>query len=175
MEDNSLKFRKAVFSDKEKIVEIYEQAKKFIRTLNIDQWQNNYPNPQSVNEDIEKGISFVAVSGGEIVATVAFDFCEEPTYNVIHEGHWLSSAQYAVIHRMAVSDNFRGKAVAKFVLQKCEEMCSKEQVYTIKIDTHKGNLVMQRFLKKNEFVYCGKIYLNCEGEKLRYAYQKLLK
>jgi hypothetical protein len=38
---------------------IFEDAKQFLRDNNIDQWQDNYPNPEVIQNDINSGTSYI--------------------------------------------------------------------------------------------------------------------
>ena len=42
----------------------------------------------------------------------------------------------------------------------------------LRIDTHRGNVVMRKMLEKNDFCYCGIIYLENGDE--RVAYERIL-
>ncbi|MGL5694237.1 MAG: GNAT family N-acetyltransferase, partial [Peptostreptococcaceae bacterium] len=139
----------------------------------IDQWQNGYPNNQSIESDIEKSESYVLEKHDEIIATAAISFNGESTYDEIHEGKWISNDPYAVIHRVAVSEDKKGNGVAGELFNKLEEICTKNNVYSIKIDTHRENKSMQRFLEKHGYKYCGVIYLLDKNE--RVAFEKNLK
>lgn len=48
-----MNFRLAEKSDLDKIMEIIEEAKDYLKTLGIDQWQNGYPNEEKILSDIE--------------------------------------------------------------------------------------------------------------------------
>ena len=52
-----------------------------------------------------------------------------------------------------------------------QRVCLENNIHSIKIDTHKENLSMQKLLKKNNFSYCGIIYL--ESKAPRVAFEKL--
>ena len=73
-----------------------------------------------------------------------------------------------MIHRIAVSDEARGKGAAGFIFAGCYE-----KYPNIKIDTHRDNLPMQKALERAGFKYCGIIYLKNGEERL--AYQKVTK
>ncbi|WP_455539180.1 hypothetical protein [Terrisporobacter sp.] len=45
-----------------------------------------------------------------------------------------------------------------------------KKVHSIKIDTHEKNISMQNLLKKNNFEYCGIVYLEDGGK--RVAFEK---
>ena len=90
------------------------------------------------------------------------------------EGNWKTknNATYGVIHRMAVSNKFRGKGIAKFIFFQCEQFLKQNNIKSMRIDTHEKNLGMQGLLKKLGYHYCGVIYL--ENNDKRLAFEKLI-
>jgi RimJ/RimL family protein N-acetyltransferase len=164
-------FRKTVEQDIDSIMKIIKHAQEYFKNQHIDQWQNNYPNRQTIEDDIEKGYSYCLEKEGKIVATAAVSFDGEKTYQEIYNGKWLSNGEYAVIHRIAVDSDSKGSGLSSEILRNVEKVCLEREVHSIKIDTHELNLPMQRVLQKNDFAYCGDIYL-AEGSK-RIAFEKL--
>jgi len=156
------------------IMGIIKDAQELLASQNINQWQNGYPNKAIILKDIQNKESFILASEiGTYVATAMFSTRNEPTYSKI-EGRWMSPKQtkYGVIHRMAVSKNYRGQGMAKFIFNQCEQMLSEKKIPSMRIDTHKNNFGMQKLLKSMGYSYCGVIYLE-NGDK-RLAFEKLI-
>lgn len=166
-----MEFRKAAALDIEGIIKIIKQAQDYFKEYGVNQWQNNYPNIETIKQDIKNGYGYVLEDNGEIIGTVAVSFDGEKTYDVIYDGEWLSSGEYAVIHRMAVSNSHKGKGLSSMVMKYIEEICLDRNVHSIKIDTHDGNISMQRVIKKNDFKYCGIIYVDDKSRRL--AFEKV--
>ncbi|NLY68095.1 MAG: GNAT family N-acetyltransferase [Tissierellia bacterium] len=167
-----MEFRKAKESDIDSIMNIIKQAQDYFKEAGIDQWQNNYPNIETIKNDIEKGYGYVLVNDGEVVGTVAVSFDGERTYENIYEGNWISNLDYAVVHRLAIDNRYKGQGLASVIMKSIEEMCLKRNVHSIRIDTHQDNKSMQRLIEKNGFKYCGIIYLADTSKRL--AYEKLI-
>lgn len=164
-------FRRAVMTDLNDILEIIKQAQEYFRQNGINQWQNNYPNTEVITEDIKNRRGYVLTDRDKVVGTVSVSFDGEKTYNHI-EGKWLSDLDYAVVHRIAVRSDYKGKGLASVIFGEIEHMCMQKEIHSIRVDTHKDNLPMQRVLMKNGFAYCGVIYL-LDGS-ARLAYEKLI-
>ena len=164
--------RRARPEDLDRIAEIYEEAKKAIAVLGIDQWQDGYPNRSVAEEDCAAGLS-VVVCEGDLPSGVCVLIPDgEKTYDVIENGAWLTgngSRKYMTVHRIAVLAAFRGKGAAARLLHYAEEEARGKGLSSIRIDTHEGNVVMRRMLEKNGFVYCGVIHL--ENGDPRVAYE----
>ena len=81
-----MEFRKAMESDIDNIMKVIKQAQDYFKEEGIDQWQNNYPNPQVIRADIERGYGYVLLKEGKVVGTVSVSFDGERTYEKIYEG-----------------------------------------------------------------------------------------
>lgn len=152
------------------IMEIINEGKEFLKSNNINQWQNGYPNEEVILNDINNNESYIIENNGEVLGTTALSFRGERTYDKIYEGKWISTGDYAVIHRIAVSRVKGRKNIGTEILKKSEEICLSKGINNIKIDTHENNKAMQRLLLKNNYKYCGIIYL-VDGSK-RMAFEK---
>lgn len=109
---------------------------------------------------------------GEIVGTVAVSFDGEKTYEKIYDGQWISNFDYAVIHRLAIDSYYKGQGLASIIIKNIEKMCLKENIKSIRIDTHEDNKSMQRLIQKNGFKYCGIIHLRDNSKRL--AFEKII-
>lgn len=168
-----MEFRKSRKSDLNRIMEIIKAAQKYMKESGIDQWQDGYPNEDSITSDIESGESYVLEKDGKVIATSYLSFNGESDYNTIYEGEWISDEKYAVVHRVAVDNDLKGNGIAGKVFDYVENICLEKGVYDIKIDTHSHNKSMQRFLEKKGFKRCGIIYLKDNSERI--AFEKILK
>ena len=137
--------------DLERMLQIYDHARRFMReTGNPNQWIL-YPERELLEADIRCGNSYVVCTGDEICGTFVYRIGEDESYKVIEQGQWLNDETYGTIHRIASDGTQRGilKAVVEFAKQSCPN---------IRIDTHEQNCVMRSALEKLGFVYCGIIY-----------------
>lgn len=166
-----MEFRKSRIEDIPEMMEIVRQAQEYFKSKDIDQWQDGYPNEDNLRGDIESDESYVMLLDGKIVATTAISFRGESTYDKIYDGKWLSDGKYGVVHRVAVSNEYKGRGLSHEIMKFSEDMCKKLGYNSIKIDTHKDNFVMRGLLEKNGFEYCGVILLEDGAE--RVAYEKI--
>ena len=165
-------FRKTEKKDVAGVLKIIESAKERMKNMGLDQWQNGYPDENSIMGDVDKGISYVM----EILGTSVLTFEREEVYENMKEGKGLSDGEYTVIHRIAVSENNKNKGVSGEILKELEKICIEKGIYSIKIDTHEDNEPMKGFLKKNGFLFCGIIYLDREPDlnAKRVTFEKIL-
>ena len=162
-------FRKATTADIDTIEQIIKAASARLGAAGIDQWQRGYPNRTSIENDVEAGVGMVLALGNEILAYGAVIFSGEPAYDDLTGGKWLTDGEYAVVHRLCVSDIFVGMGFAKQFMSAAEAMAA-EQVKSFRIDTHPDNKIMQSLVERMGFTYCGDVVI----ESRRLAYEKII-
>ena len=156
--------RRATYDDVPVLMDVFRKARGIMRSSgNMNQWNDGYPSEEVVRKDIDNGHCVVLCEDGKVVATMAFIPGPDPTYAEIYDGGWLSDAPYHVIHRIAVAEP--GHNAARALLD-----WGFGQAGSIRIDTHKDNVIMQHVLSKYGFTHCGMILL-ANGDP-REAYQK---
>lgn len=159
----------------DRMCEITDQAKRQLQRLGLDQWQKGYPSREVWLLDIQEGCTHLAVKDGEILGMFAFQTAPAPSYEVI-EGKWLTGGAYASMHRVCVADGCKGKGVAGRMFAYGFELAKKAGFPAVRIDTHPGNIPMQRALEKAGFFACGNLRLvgGCEDGDLRIGFEKIL-
>lgn len=167
-----MELRRSIKEDIPEIMVIIKKAQEYLKSQGINQWQTGYPTSETIQSDIDEGISYVLTNDKKIVGTTALSFDGEETYDKVHDGEWLTHGDYAVIHRLAVDMESGRKGIAGEILKGVEMICRDRDVVSIKVDTHRENMAMQNFLKKNGFTFCGIIYIKDANE--RFAFEKLI-
>jgi GNAT superfamily N-acetyltransferase len=162
--------RKALFNELPIIWDILQEAIEQRKQDGSAQWQNGYPNEQVVLDDIKNGYGHVLIANNEVIAYAAIIFDIEPAYtNII--GKWLSNGNYLVIHRVATANKVKGKGVATQLFKMIEDLCRKQNVFSIKVDTNFDNIPMLKIMEKLAYTYCGEVYFNGSA---RRAYEKVI-
>lgn len=167
-----IQIRKSEKEDIPEVMKIIRQAVESLKSRGVDQWQDGYPNEETIRMDIEKNISYaacIAEHGQErIVGTAAISFEPESTYVNIYDGGWQAEAPYVVIHRIATAEDKKGLGIAGCLMDHARRLCRMRGVEWMRIDTHRDNLVMRNFLKKQGFVQRGSITLKDGGHRFGY-------
>lgn len=163
-------FRQATLDDLDSSWKILEDAIRRRKDDGSDQWQDGYPNPSVIKEDIEKKVAYVLTCSNNVVGYCTILINDEPAYNNI-EGKWLSEGDYVVCHRVAVSQGYLGKGLAQKILKSVEEYALSSQIYSIKADTNFDNIGMLKTFEKLDYQYCGEVFLRGAPRK---AFEKLL-
>ena len=145
------------------IQDIFNKAKIFMRNDgNMHQWNGNYPSDEMLLNDINNNNLYVCYSDDLIYGVFYFYIGVDETYNYI-EGSWPNNEEYGTIHRIASNGLRRG--VFEEVLS-----FAKIKISNIRIGTHEDNKFMQQKLNKNNFKYCGIIYINDGSPRRAYQY-----
>lgn len=163
-----MEFRQGKIKDIPEIINIINEGKEALKLMGIDQWQDGYPNEETIRQDIENNEAYILEENGEVLAYGMLSFALEKTYEKIYEGEWLSNKEYATIHRTVVKSTGKGRGLSHILLGNMEKICLEKNCHSIKVDTHRDNKIMQNTLLKNSYKYCGIIYLEDGSERLAY-------
>lgn len=153
----------------EKCYEIIDSGRAFQKEQGFIQWTDDYPSLEILKEDIKNEKGYVIKADGELAAYMCIDFDGEPAYDNI-EGQWNADRPFAVVHRMAISERFRGKGLTGEAFKLIEELCIEKNVDYIRMDTDFPNKRMQHVMTKNGFKHCGVIEFQGSG---KLAYDKM--
>ncbi len=150
--------------------QIIDEGREFQKEQGFVQWTDDYPNIETIREDIQNKIGYVVKVDNQIAGYMCIDFSGEPAYDNI-QGEWRTLTPYAVVHRLAFCSKFRGIGLADITFHLIEELCLSKGVKNIRVDTDFPNKRMQHILEKNGFVKCGVIIFQGSG---KIAYDKIL-
>lgn len=164
------KFRKARQEDAAQIWDILQGAISRRKEDGSRQWQDGYPNPDVVQNDIAKGVGYVLTDNDRIIGYSAVMINDEPAYAGI-EGKWITNGDFVVVHRIAVSPDYLGKGLSAQIMKHIEGFALQNNINSIKVDTNFDNPAMMRIFEKLGYVYCGEVYFRGSA---RRAYEKVL-
>ncbi|MBR5133498.1 MAG: GNAT family N-acetyltransferase [Alistipes sp.] len=145
---------------------IVHDAQLALRDLGIDQWQDGYPTRESIVEDIDNGVGYVAVKDDKIIGYAAIVLSGEPAYLQIAD-KWLYDNNYVVVHRLCTSITYRRKGTAIKLMQHAASISRDAGHRAFRIDTHRGNIRMLSMLEKLGFSYRGIVHYD-SGERVAY-------
>lgn len=159
----------------ERILQIIAQAQRQMREAGSLQWQNGYPARQHIAADMRRGYGYVlqrpdAAAPQAVIAYGAVIFDGEAAYRDI-EGAWLGEQAYVVLHRLAVADGEKCRGVATEFFHRTARLARRRGIGSFRVDTNFDNHRMLHILRREGFVYCGKVHYE-SGERL--AFEKPL-
>ncbi|MFA6861813.1 MAG: GNAT family N-acetyltransferase [Bacilli bacterium] len=152
---------------------IINLAKKMLKTKS-GQWQHGYPNEKLIAFDIKEKRLFGAFEGNTLLALMALIKEKEPSYLKISNGSWLDYPcdNDLIVHRLAVLEGYHGKKIGQQMLNFAINYAKKNNLISVKIDTHENNFAMKKVIDDCGFFYCGVITILDEPvDNLRNAYE----
>jgi len=159
-----IQIRRALLSDLPQIYQTIEEARAYLKENNVDQWQNGFPNPTTLTNDITNLFSFVIEADSNIAGFLVISLIPEPPYHNPVEGSLKLEGKYATIHRTAFSNRFRGLGLSKQMFDYACDFARTQGCSVIRIDTHKDNKTMQHILAREGFEYCCLVQLPPEDD-----------
>lgn len=162
-------FRPALPADLDAVCALIDDARVFLRSQGIDQWQHAYPTRQDLLADLTAGIGWLALTDTGAAGYFCLTFAPEPCYEAVAQS-WVWRGLYGVIHRMALAPRCRGVGLSRALFAQAEALCRAKGAGAIKVDTHPDNHRMQHVLAQNGYARRGVVEF--EGPKL--AFEKLL-
>ncbi|SEA40679.1 Ribosomal protein S18 acetylase RimI [Flavobacterium gillisiae] len=163
-------FRKATTSEIPHIWIILQQAIARRKVDGSNQWQDGYPNPDVIQNDIDRNAGFVLTEDDTIIGYSAVLINDEPEYQKI-EGSWLTDDDFVVFHRVAISEKHLGKGLAKKLMNFIEEFAISNNIYSLKADTNFDNFAMMAIFEKMGYTYRGEVHFRGSARK---AYEKVI-
>lgn len=145
--------RKVNNADIEDVMQIFSQARMAQRNAGFRQWEDGYPSIEVLKADIDNNIGYVVEDEDTLVGYIAITTFDEE-YERFQQ-LWADKGMYAVFHRIAISDAYRGKGLSKIIFDLAEELSRQLGVESIRIDTGIENRPMQHILSKRNYTYLG--------------------
>ena len=137
-------------SDFDTLKEIFEQGRLFQLSLGFEQWKPGYPSLEILEADRKNGYGYVVETNGQTAGYFALYAEGDAEYDRL--AHlWRNKSSYAVVHRIVLSDKYRGKQLSSVILSQIEKMIIAKNVSAIRFDTGLMNAPMQRLLESNGY------------------------
>ena len=166
--------RKAAKNDLDQIMPIIDEAKKFLKEDGNPQWQSGYPNVDAISTDIEQDAAWVLIVDQKVAGYTAVTSGPEPNYHQI-DGRWNNDLDpYVAIHRVAISNEYRGMHLASYLLSSLISLHYAEGVRNYRVDTFRRNEIVQHLVKDAGFIERGTIKNDDPIDPYRVAYELIL-
>ena len=144
-------------ADEAGVMAVVGQARALLDRRGIDQWNEHYPLWEDFLADIARGECHVLTYDGAVAAVFTLSARPEACYDAITDGKWSGGEPYAVIHRSAVADAFRGTGAADELIRQAKALTLAMGRRWLRVDTHKKNKAMQNLLRRSGFQYRGNV------------------
>lgn len=163
-------FRKAEKEEVDQIWKILQGAIQRRKEDGSNQWQDGYPNPMVIQNDLEKGCGYVLTYGDTIIGYCSILINDDPAYANI-DGEWVTNGDFVVYHRVAISEQYLGKGLAQKMLKYIEDFALNNNIKSLKADTNYDNVGMLKIFEKTGYTYCGEVFFRGTARK---AFEKVL-
>ena len=164
--------RRAQLQDLPAIMKIIDDAKELLKKNGSPQWQNGYPNQETLTQDIAMQTNWVLINDNKVAATATLQLTPEPTYRNITQGQWQQPDEpYATIHRVAISSNYRGQGLSKLLFSNLLTVGQMQGIKNFRVDPHRSNKAMQHIAENFNFKKRGIIKVNDQNDPERLAYE----
>ncbi len=169
-----MEIRKVTENEIDSVMEIIEEGRTLLKSTS-KQWQNGYPNRDSLLDDIHNSFLYGAYINDKLVGVEAL---VHDIFNVDYdeiEGRWVIpyTAKDLVIHRIAVKSEYHHQKVGDALMKYAEQFAKENHIPSIKIDTHRKNIPMQKLCSDNDYHLSGVIYIKrVEPDPSRLMFEK---
>ncbi|MBN2604751.1 MAG: GNAT family N-acetyltransferase [Bacilli bacterium] len=141
--------RKATLRDVDKLDDLAVCVIQHMIEAKIPQWTLAYPRSEHFKKDILVDGLYVFEESNEILASCTILPENDPAYTTIHS--WIKQKSL-VIHRILVHPDHQNQGIAIKFIEMAKALAKAQGMESIKIDTHRENYKMRRFLAKNGFI-----------------------
>lgn len=145
------------------------QGRRFQNSLGFEQWLEGYPSDALLETDFLSRRGYIIVSEGKTAGYVVVDTKGDEEYERLSH-IWNLHGEYAVVHRLVLSDEYRGHGLASHVVQHIEKAVAENGLNIIRFDTGLQNTPMQRLLARHSYTNLGE-YDFVWGRRLAYEKQ----
>ncbi len=146
--------REASYSQAEAVYELHEQARAGYRSALIDKWSDGHPDFDDVFRDIDDGICYT-VEADRVVAAFVLDFSGDTPYRAGGGCSW-PAGEYAVLHRLSVSQSADLAEVMNAIVDFCVNRCAENGVEVIRSGAHPKEERLSKGLEYCGFEPCGR-------------------
>ena len=160
-------------SEIDEIIALTKSCGKHMRDNGIDQWDEHYPDRQSIENDLETQTLFVYREGKEIVGIIVLNEHQDEEYQ---QAKWSTSetSKNLVVHRLAVLPSHQGRGLARKLMDFAENFAKEQSYDAIRLDTFSQNPRNQKFYSNRGYTNLGPVYLKYKKDHPYFCYELLL-
>lgn len=161
-------------SEIDEIIALTKSCGKHMRENGIDQWDENYPDRQSIENDLHTKTLFVWKEAKKILGIIVLNENQDEEYQQIN---WSTSEtnRNLVVHRLAVLPSHQGRGLARKLMDFAENFAKEQNYDAIRLDTFSQNPRNQKFYSNRGYTNLGPVYLKYKKEHPYYCYELIFK
>jgi GNAT superfamily N-acetyltransferase len=121
----------------------------------IFQWDEFYPHPELIEEDIRQGSLYLAQENGICLGAVSLDENQEAAYRQVD---WQGSQPVLVVHRLCVDPAYQGQGIAGRLMDFAEDLARRQGYASLRLDAYSGNPTAVKLYKGRDYRQAGQVY-----------------
>jgi len=146
--------RPLVAQDVDQVVAVLNQVKQAMFANGIDQWDEYYPNEETIRMDLQKQQAYVYTEQGGILAYMVLN----ETYDVEYDDlNWNTPTPFLVIHRLFVQPAAQGKGLSSQMIQFAEAYAQANTYASIRFDAYALNETANAVYLKKGYTFVGTV------------------
>ena len=123
-------------TDMQAVYAVYRDAIDDMNARGIPQWDELYPTPAILDDDLAQGQLFVGETDNGVVAAVVLNEVCDPQYR---NGQWQGNGPYVIVHRLCVSPAAQGGGVGRGLMTAVEAWAKENGYREIRLDAFSIN------------------------------------
>lgn len=133
----NLVVRNASTADAATLLQLVRDCVAGMRTAGIEQWDEVYPNAETIAHDTEAGTLHVLCDGEKIIASITIDQNMDPLWQSMTWGAGSEPAN--AVHRLMVHPSQQGRGLSKLLMRHAEMVAEQNGCRSIRLDTFLQN------------------------------------
>ncbi len=129
--------RKATAADADTLLQLVRDCVAGMRAAGIEQWDEVYPNAETIARDIEAGTLHVLCDGEMIIASITIDQTIDPLWQSMTWSR--DSEPAAAVHRLMVHPSRQGRGFGKLLMRHAKTVAREQGCRSIRLDTFLQN------------------------------------
>jgi GNAT superfamily N-acetyltransferase len=129
--------RKASAADAASLLQLVRDCVAGMRAAGIEQWDEVYPNAETIARDIEAGTLHVLCDDDAIIASITIDQTMDPLWQSMT---WSAGSEpAAAVHRLMVHPSQQGHGFGKLLMRHAKTVAREQGCRSIRLDTFLQN------------------------------------
>lgn len=158
--------------EKDEVLKIYRSCVCQHQEGGFNQWDESYPNLETISNDIENNWLFGAYFDSQLAAVISITEDEPVEYLKLQ---WSQEEdKYVIIHTLCVHESFLRQGVAKELMLFAESYATKNNIKSIRLDTYSLNKGALSFYNKLGYEQVGFVNFPKKTESNYTCFEKVL-
>ena len=156
------------------LMSLYNRCIDDLNGRGIFQWNDKYPNDESVAACIDRREQYLLLDGDKIVGTVVLNETQAEEWGQVD---WqLNGHRLCVIHGLVIDPDEQGRGYGKAVLGLCEEFARSKGFSAMRLDVFPENRAAVGLYEKSGYIKRGAVEFDYkpEGHREYHCYEKKL-